>query len=154
MQSKGPDDTLRMRSPYEQLIAYYWLCYYHNWWKLNYTTEVCLLWLMSKQLEADSKHCNIEKISNISVIISSLQANIDAYANSVDPNDEPSHQDLHCLPFWVLVLETPVLKNGPSKFEDGRNHFRNSGVKELTHLCLASHKREFGKQCRPWSVVS
>ena len=35
--------------------------------------------------------------------LSSLQINTDTFANSADPDEmahnEPSHQDLHCLPF-------------------------------------------------------
>ena len=36
------------------------------------------------------------------LILSSLKINTDTFANSVDPDEtarnEPSHQDLHCLP--------------------------------------------------------
>ena len=39
-----------------------------------------------------------------------------AFANSVDPDEtalnEPSHQDLHCLPFcYYLLTETPICNN-------------------------------------------
>ena len=41
----------------------------------------------------------------------------DTFANSADPDEtahnEPSHQDLHCLPFCYRVLtETPVCNSG------------------------------------------
>ena len=40
--------------------------------------------------------------------LSSLQTNMDTFVNSVDPDEtahnEPSHQDLHCLPFYYLLL--------------------------------------------------
>ena len=52
---------------------------------------------------------------------------------------ELSHQDLHCLPFcsWFLS-NTPFATIEVSKFNDGRVHLRNSGVKGLkkTFECL------------------
>ena len=53
------------------------------------------------------------------------------FANSVD-HYEPSHQDLHSLPFcfefWLRSLfGTMVL----TRFKDGRVHFRNSGMTRL-----------------------
>ena len=64
------------------------------------------------------------------------QSNV--FADSVDPN-EPSHQDLHCLPFcfdfWLsLLVGTMVL----SRFKDRRVHFRNSVMKGK-RLLLAVH---------------
>ena len=51
------------------------------------------------------------------VSLSTLQTNTDPYVNSVDPDEtaryEPSHQDLHCVPFWFLMkTETPIFNNG------------------------------------------
>ena len=53
------------------------------------------------------------EMSSIAVVtgtltLSTLQTKTDAFANSVDPDEtacnEPSHQDLHCLPFCFLVF--------------------------------------------------
>ena len=45
---------------------------------------------------------------------------------------EPSHQDLHCLPFCYLCLTEPLLaRMDVSKFRNGRIHARISGVKGL-----------------------
>ena len=37
------------------------------------------------------------------------------YANSVDPDEtahnEPSHQDLHCLPFWSALIRSALVMN-------------------------------------------
>ena len=61
------------------------------------------------------------------------------FLNSVDPDEtahnEPSHQDLHCLAFYLMfwlrpLFETMIL----TRFKDGRDRFRNSGVKWLTLL--------------------
>ena len=48
---------------------------------------------------------------------SALQTSTDTFANSADPDEtaryEPSHQDLHCLPFYHLVLTViPIRNNG------------------------------------------
>ena len=41
--------------------------------------------------------------------LSALQTNTDTFANSADPDEtariEPSHQDLHCLPFSYLLFD-------------------------------------------------
>ena len=43
--------------------------------------------------------------------ISSLQTKTDAFANNADPDEtahnEPSHQDLHCLPFCYFYVPRP-----------------------------------------------
>ena len=54
--------------------------------------------------------------------LSAQQASTDAYANSVDPDEmahnEPSHQDLHCLPFCFSVyIEMPIFNNGPVQIQ-------------------------------------
>ena len=52
--------------------------------------------------------------------------------NSEDPDEmacyEPSHQDQHCLPFW-LIFPFEIME--VSKFKDGRIHFGNLGLKGL-----------------------
>ena len=65
--------------------------------------------------------------------LSALQTKPDACANSVDPDEtasEPSHQDLHCLPFcfdfWLTFLFATI---DVSKFNDGNAHFIKSGWK-------------------------
>ena len=62
-------------------------------------------------------------------------------ANSVDPDEtarhEPSHQDLHCLPFscfFCFRLKSPFASVDMSKLKDGIVHFRYSGVKRLIIL--------------------
>ena len=44
-----------------------------------------------------------------SITLSALQTKTDTCANSVDPDEmalnEPFHLDLHCLPFWFLILD-------------------------------------------------
>ena len=80
----------------------------------------------------------------------------------------------HCdVCYFVFVFcRLRFLSNTLSKtmdlfeFKDGNSYFRNKGLKGLrsenlnrwmyfrhllTHLCLASHKRDIGKQCRPRS---
>ena len=48
----------------------------------------------------------------ITASISVLQAKLDTYANSVDPDEtahyEPSHQDLHYLPFFFYFWLTSL----------------------------------------------
>ena len=54
------------------------------------------------------------------LIRSTLQTNIDTFANRVDPDEtalltlnEPSHRDLHCLSAWYWVLtQNPIYNNG------------------------------------------
>ena len=50
------------------------------------------------------------------LIFSFLQINTDTFANSVDPEEmarnEPSHQDLHCLPFYLIFHLTLIFING------------------------------------------
>ena len=78
-----------------------------------------------------------------------MQTKTDTCANSVDPDktahNEPSHQDLHCLPFClffcllfcVLITLKPLFEAvDMSKFKDGRVHIRNSGVKGLNKSTL------------------
>ena len=55
--------------------------------------------------------CNILVISDYT--LSALQTKTDNFANSVDPDEtahnEPSHQDLHCLPsFWQQWIRPNV----------------------------------------------
>ena len=85
---------------------------------------------------------NISSIKFISTIYSSYYVNPlspaeqNVFANSVDPDEtahnEPSHQDLHCLPFcfdfWLRPLFRTMVR---IRFKDGRVHFRNSGMKGL-----------------------
>ena len=54
------------------------------------------------------------------------------FANSVDPDkmahNEPSHQDLHCFPFYFDFLLTSLFTTvDTSKFKAGICHFRNLG---------------------------
>ena len=53
------------------------------------------------------------------LILSALQTNTYTSANSVDPDEmahEPSHLDLHCLPFTPFVtMEVSKLKDGTSE---------------------------------------
>ena len=71
------------------------------------------------------------------LILSSLENNTDTVANSADPDEtarnEPSHQDLHCLPlcYWCLT-EPPFATMDVSKFKDGKVHVRNLGLKGLS----------------------
>ena len=46
---------------------------------------------------------------------------------------EPSHQGLHCLPFFFFDFRLKPLfaSVGKSRFKNGRVHLRNSGVKGL-----------------------
>ena len=69
--------------------------------------------------------------------ISYLQTSTHTSANSADPDEtarnEPSHQDLHCFPFWYWFLtETPICNNDEFKIKDGKLHFINSGLKGLS----------------------
>ena len=57
------------------------------------------------------------------LILSSLQINMDIFANSVDPDErarnEPSHQDLHYLPFYHCFLIKSIFATmDVSKFRD------------------------------------
>ena len=79
------------------------------------------------------------------MILSALQTNTDTFANSVDPDEtahhEPSHQDLHCLPFcsgFTTIQSTSVAMD-VSKCTVGRAYFRNSGVKGLRKLVLLDY---------------
>ena len=65
-----------------------------------------------------------------------MQTKTSTFAKSADPDEmarnEPSHQDLHCLPFCFNFTLEPLFASGDkSKFKDGRVHFRNSDVKGL-----------------------
>ena len=53
-----------------------------------------------------------------------------------DGSNEPSHQDLHCLPFCFFDFGLSPLFTimGMSKSKDGRVHIRNSEVKGLSLL--------------------
>ena len=61
----------------------------------------------------------------------SIQTNTGTFANSVDPDetarDEPSHLDLHYLPYVIdFLLKCLFATTDVSKFRDGRVHIRNS----------------------------
>ena len=75
---------------------------------------------------------NAHWIGSSGLTLSALQTKTDTFANSVDPDEmahnEPSQQDLHCLPFW---LASPYETVDMSKFKAGRVHLRNLGVKGL-----------------------
>ena len=71
------------------------------------------------------------EMSSIAVVtgtltLSTLQTKTDAFANSVDPDEtacnEPSHQDLHCLPFcfFGVLLAHPfaTVDMSSSKLEE------------------------------------
>ena len=68
-----------------------------------------------------------------------LQTNTDTFANSADPDEtvsnEPSHQDLHCLPFclWFLT-KTPIVKNGLDQIRRWKSPFNK--LKGLNKLLL------------------
>ena len=70
----------------------------------------------------------------VTITLPALQTKIDTCANSVDPDEtahnEPSHQDLHCLPlsigFWLATLFAIM---DLSSFNDGNVHFINLGWK-------------------------
>ena len=70
----------------------------------------------------------------VMITLPALQTKIDTCANSVDPDEtahnEPSHQDLHCLPlsigFWLATLFAIM---DLSSFNDGNVHFINLGWK-------------------------
>ena len=94
------------------------------------------------------------------VTLSALQTNTDIFSNSVYPDEmahrEPSHLDVHCLPFcfcfvfccfffvFCFVFFTDILfaMMGMPKLKDGSVHFRNSGVKGLIEkgLCSCLHR--------------
>ena len=46
-------------------------------------------------------------ISNLVLTLSACQTKTDTCANSIDPDEtarnEPSHQDLHCLPLFLIL---------------------------------------------------
>ena len=75
----------------------------------------------------------------LALTLSALQTKTDTFANGIDPDEmahnEPSHQDLHFLPFcsWILT-GTPFATVDMSKFKAGRGHFRNLRVKELDFI--------------------
>ena len=53
--------------------------------------------------------------------------------------NEPSHLDLHCVPFCCIVqLIFPFEVMDVSIFKDGRVHFGNSGMKESVNLHLST----------------
>ena len=87
-----------------------------------------MMWLPTSYLELWNEH----ELFNLS----SQQTTTDTCANSVDPDEiphkEPSHQNLHCLPFHFDFRLKPLFASvDVSKFKDGRVHFRNLGVKGL-----------------------
>ena len=69
-----------------------------------------------------------------------MHVRTDTCANSVDPDemarDEPSHQDLYCLPFCFDFRQNKPLfaSVDMSKLKEGRVHFRNSGMKRLIDI--------------------
>ena len=93
---------------------------------------------------------------------SALQTNTEIYANSADPDEtachEPSHQDLHFLPFcyWRAVSSESSLfailllikfwlrplfaTMDVTKFGDGTVHLVNSGVKGLMRISVMHRK--------------
>ena len=79
---------------------------------------------------------------------SAQQTKTDSYANSVDSyktdRNEPSHQDLHYLPFCLKFTMKPLFEAvDMSKFKDGGVHFRNSGMKGLIiHIHTWMHSRD------------
>ena len=85
--------------------------------------------------------------------LSIMQSEIFTFENSVESaetaNNEPSHQDLHCLPFgfgfWITPLSSTM---GMSKIKDWRVYFRNSGVKALMNSTVSTEP--IGRQWKPW----
>ena len=64
--------------------------------------------------------------------LSTLQTNTETYANSADPDEtarnEPSHQDLHCLPFCFSVYtETPLFNEGPAQIQRWKRPLQELG---------------------------
>ena len=64
------------------------------------------------------------------------QTKTNTCANREDPDEtvrnEPSHQDLHCLPIYFWFLTNPLLASVvKSEFENERVQIRNPGKKEL-----------------------
>ena len=71
--------------------------------------------------------------------LSALQNKPDTCASCVDPDEtahkEPSHQDLHCLPFSFDFLLTFLFATmGMSKFNYGNVLYINSGWKGLDYF--------------------
>ena len=60
----------------------------------------------------------------------SLQSSTNTFANSADPDktahNEPSHQDLHCLLFWIYYLQQWVYPN--SEIEESLQTLRGERV--------------------------
>ena len=56
------------------------------------------------------------------------------YANDVDPDEtaynEPSHQNLHCLPVFDFWLTSLLATMDISKLNNGKNPFQNSQWKK------------------------
>ena len=75
-------------------------------------------------------------MDSLSTILTPLarKTKTDICANSVDPDEtasyEPSHQDLHCLPFFFYFrLKSPFVSADMAKVKDRRVHLRNAGIK-------------------------
>ena len=92
-----------------------------------------------------NKKCMLSKLINLFNPV----AKTATFANNVDPDemahDEPSHQDLHCLPFCSWLTTNFLLGvMDVSEYRDGRIYFRNSGLKGInlvlklgqTRFCL------------------
>ena len=62
-------------------------------------------------------------------------------ANNADPDQLASDLDLHYLQKQGI--------SGISRTRVKNENWHLGSIETLTHLCLAFHKRDSGKQCRP-----
>ena len=72
---------------------------------------------INKRIEKAMKQENENRVESQCLPFQPCRSMQTIYVNSVDPDEtarnEPSHQDLHCLPFCLSVkTETPIFNNG------------------------------------------
>ena len=75
--------------------------------------------------------------------LSSLQTNTDTFANSADPDEtahnEPSHQDLQCLPCSYRYLsQTPICNNGCVQTQRWKSQFQNLRGERIDKTVLSA----------------
>ena len=75
---------------------------------------------VSKVVSLVKEWQKIYQVYIVPLTLSTLQTRTDTFANSVDPDEmaynEPSHLDLHCLPFCSCFI-TNTLQNGHARIQ-------------------------------------
>ena len=104
--------------------------------------------------QALNSSCSHMSYSHFYLILSALQTKPDICTNSVDSDEtarlEPSHQDLHCSPFFFYLDCIPYCISGDVQIQGWKTplkKFRDERVKKFIYnVALSDDKGPFKRQ--------